>query len=161
MTKLCHWCIITLGFSSIGSERAHPCINAFTAILFILLRRRSGRSPANSLTAFAQTVPPTCQLCSQNGQNCLPNAFIHGRAISTVLDMSHKKCRTYVQSPSYMKTAYWFAPTFFIANNVESRRYTWQNKHLLKIREWASIASERRTTVWARSTCEFGSQFWQ
>lgn len=103
---------------------ALPCINAFTAILSILLRRRLGRSPANSLTAFAQTVPPTCQLCSQNGQNCLPNAFIHGRAISTVLDMSHKKCRTYVQSPSYMKTAYWFAPTFFIANNVESRRYT-------------------------------------
>ena len=60
------------------------------------------------------------------------NAFIHGRAISTVLDMSHKKCRTYVQSPSYMKTAYWFAPTFFIVNNVESRRCTLQNKHLFE-----------------------------
>ena len=56
--------------------------------------------------------------------------IIHGGALSTVLDMSHKKCRTYVQSPSYMKTAYWFAPTFFIVNNVESRRCTLQNKHL-------------------------------
>ena len=60
------------------------------------------------------------------------NAFIHGGALSTVLDMSHKKCRTYVQSPSYMKTAYWFAPTFFIVNNVESRRCTLQNKHLFE-----------------------------
>ena len=50
--------------------------------------------------------------------------IIHGRAISTVLDMSHNKWSTYVQSPCYMKTAYWFAPTFFIANNVKSRRYT-------------------------------------
>ena len=62
-------------FNCEGSERAPPCINAFTAILSILLRRRLGRSPANSLTAFAQTVPPTYQLCSQNGQNCLPNAY--------------------------------------------------------------------------------------
>lgn len=62
-----------------------------------------------------------------------PNAYytMEG-AISTVLDMSHKKCRTYVQSPSYMKTAYWFAPTFFIVNNVESRRCTLQNKHLFE-----------------------------
>ena len=131
-----------LGFSSIGSERAPPCINAFTVILSILLRCRLVRSPANSLTAFAQTVPPTCQLCSQNGQNCLPNAFIHGRAISTVLDMSHKKCRTYVQSPSYMKTAYWFAPTFFIVNNVESRRCTLQNKHLFE-NPWVGAHSVR------------------
>ena len=61
-------------------ERAPPCINAFTAILSILLRRRLGRSPANSLTAFAQTVPPTCQLCSQNGQNCLTNAYYTWRS---------------------------------------------------------------------------------
>ena len=58
--------------------------------------------------------------------------IIHGGALSTVLDMSHKKCRTYVQSPSHMKTAYWFAPTFFIVNNVESRRCTLQNKHLFE-----------------------------
>ena len=74
------WCIIILGFSSIGSKMALPCINAFTAILSILLRRRLGRSSANSLTAFAQTVPPTCQLCSQNGQNCLPNAYYTWRS---------------------------------------------------------------------------------
>ena len=69
-----------VGFSSIGSERAPPCINAFTTILSILFRRRLGRSPANSLTVFAQTVPPTCQLCSQNGQNCLPNAYYTWRS---------------------------------------------------------------------------------
>ena len=73
--SLIHFYESNFGFSSIGSERAPPCINAFTAILSILLRRRLGRSPANSLTAFAQTVPPTCQLCSQNGQNYLPNAY--------------------------------------------------------------------------------------
>ena len=61
-------------------ERAPPCINAFTVILSILLRRRLSRSPANSLTAFAKTVPPTCQLCSQNGQNCLPNAYYTWRS---------------------------------------------------------------------------------
>ena len=101
---------------------ALPCINAFTAILSILLRRRLGRSSANSLTAFAQTMDKIAYRM----------LIIHGRAISTVLDMSHKKCRTYVQSPSYMKTAYWFAPTFFIVNNVESRRCTLQNKHLFE-----------------------------
>ena len=32
----------------------------------------------------------------------------------------------------YMKTAYWFALTFFIASNVESRRCALQNKHLFE-----------------------------
>ena len=41
-----------------------------------------------------------------------------------------------------MKTAYWFAPTFFIANNVESRRYTWQNKHLFE-NPWVGAHSVR------------------
>ena len=31
-----------------------------------------------------------------------------------------------------MKTAYWFALTFFIASNVESRRCALQNKHLFE-----------------------------
>ena len=40
------------------------------------------------------------------------------------------ECLLYMGDPfllywiCHMKTAYWFAPTFFIANNVESRRYT-------------------------------------
>ena len=48
------------------------------------------------------------------------------------------ECLLYMEEPfllywiCHMKTAYWFAPTFFIANNVESRRYTWQNKHLFE-----------------------------
>ena len=41
-----------------------------------------------------------------------------------------------------MKTAYWFDPTFFIANNVESRRYTWQNKHLFE-NPWVGAHSVR------------------
>ena len=42
----------------------------------------------------------------------------------------------------HMKTAYWFAPTFFIANNVESRRCTWQNKHLFE-NPWVGAHSVR------------------
>ena len=41
-----------------------------------------------------------------------------------------------------MKTVYWFNPTFFIANNVESRRYTWQNKHLFE-NPWVGAHSVR------------------
>ena len=41
-----------------------------------------------------------------------------------------------------MKTAYWFAPTFFIANNVESRRCIWQNKHLFE-NPWVGAHSVR------------------
>ena len=44
--------------------------------------------------------------------------------------------------PSCMKTVYWFAPTFFIANNVESRRCTWQNKHLFE-NPWVGAHSVR------------------
>ena len=40
-----------------------------------------------------------------------------------------------------MKTAYWFAPTFFIANNVESHRRTWQMRIWEKILcSWACAA---------------------
>ena len=45
-------------------------------------------------------------------------------------------------TPSCMKTVYWFAPTFFIANNVESRRYAWQNKHLFE-NPWVGAHSVR------------------
>ena len=45
-------------------------------------------------------------------------------------------------TPSCMKTVYWFAPTFFIANNVESRRYAWQNKHLFE-NPWVGVHSVR------------------
>ena len=55
-----------------------------------------------------------------------------------------------------MKTVYWFAPTFFIANNVESRRYTWQNKHLFEnpwvgahsVRTENHCLSTQRVRVW-------------
>ena len=58
--------------------------------------------------------------------------------------------------PSYIKTAYWFAPTFFIANNVESRRCTWQNKHLFEnpwvgahsVRTENHCLSTQRVRVW-------------
>ena len=131
-----------LRYCWLRSEMAPPCINAFTAILSILLRRQLVRSPANSLTAFAQTVPPTCQLCSQNGQNCLPNAYYTWRSPFYCIGYVTWKIPYLSTPPSYIKTAYWFAPTFFIANNVESRRCTWQNKHLFE-NPWVGAHSVR------------------
>ena len=58
------------------------------------------------------------------------------------------ECLLYMEEPfllywiCHMKTAYWFAPTFFIANNVESRRCTWQNKHLFE-NPWVGAHSVR------------------
>ena len=58
------------------------------------------------------------------------------------------ECLLYMEEPfllywiCHMKTAYWFAPTFFIANNVKSRRYTWQNKHLFE-NPWVGAHSVR------------------
>ena len=82
-----------VGFSSIGSERAPPCINAFTAILSILLRRRLGRSPANLLTAFAQTVVLRSDAMRAHSRifkqmlilSCAPAAFYA---------IGNKKCRS-------------------------------------------------------------------
>ena len=58
------------------------------------------------------------------------------------------ECLLYMEEPfllywiCHMKIAYWFAPTFFIANNVESRRCTWQNKHLFE-NPWVGVHSVR------------------
>ena len=58
------------------------------------------------------------------------------------------ECLLYMEEPfllywiCHMKIAYWFAPTFFIANNVESRRCIWQNKNLFE-NPWVGAHSVR------------------
>ena len=121
---------------------ALPCIKAFGRQFCPFCEHSwqvGGTVWANAVSEFAEDLPNRRR---SKMDKIAVNAFIHGRAISTVLDMSHKKCRTYVQSPSYMKTAYWFAPTFFIVNNVESRRCTLQNKHLFE-NPWVGAHSVR------------------
>ena len=58
------------------------------------------------------------------------------------------ECLLYMEEPfllywiCHMKIAYWFAPKFFIANNVESHRCALQNKHLFE-NPWVGAHSVR------------------
>ena len=89
---------------------------------FLLLRRLS-RSPANSLTAFAQTVPQPASYAHKWTK--LPaKCLLYMEESFSVLDMSYKKYHVSTIPLLHEKNCLLVCSYIFIAINVESRVHT-------------------------------------
>ena len=98
---------------------------------------------------FVHFAPPPIKQVSGKLAHCVrSNSASNLPAMLTKWIKLPTECLLYMEEPfllywiCHMKIAYWFAPTFFIANNVESHRCALQNKHLFE-NPWVGAHSVR------------------
>ena len=101
------------------------------------------RQGSGKLTRFAcSNNASPCPLCSQKVQNCLTNAYYTWRSPFYCIRYVTWKMPYLSTIPLPHKNCLLVCSYIFYCHNVESHRYTWQNKHLFE-NPWVGAHSVR------------------